>query len=74
MGFSRQNAGVGCHVLLQEIFPPQELNPFLLCLLHRQAGSLPLAPHGKPVRLQDSHLYNKYYVSSIEVQTQQTAT
>ena len=34
--------------LLQGIFPAQELNPRLLCLLHGQAGSLPLAPPGKP--------------------------
>ena len=30
MGFSRQNAGVGCHFLLQGIFLTQELNPGLL--------------------------------------------
>ena len=27
--FSRQNTGVGCHFLLQEIFPTQGLNPGL---------------------------------------------
>ena len=30
MGFSRQDTGVGCHFLLQEIFPTQGLNPSLL--------------------------------------------
>ena len=30
------------------IFVNQESNPFLLCLLHWQAGSLPLVPPGKP--------------------------
>ena len=30
------------------IFPTQESNPWLLCVLHCQAGSLPLAPPGKP--------------------------
>ena len=30
------------------IFLTQGLNPHLLCLLHWQAGSLPLAPPGKP--------------------------
>ena len=30
---------VGCHFLLQEIFPTQGLNPNLLCLLHWQADS-----------------------------------
>ena len=35
-----------CHVLLQEIFPTQGSNPCLLCLLHWQTDSLPLAPPG----------------------------
>ena len=39
-----KNTGVGCHFLLQGIFPTQGLNPGLLRLLHWQAGSLPLAP------------------------------
>ena len=38
---------VGCHALLQEIFPTQGSNLHLLCLLHWQVGSLPLAPPGK---------------------------
>ena len=42
-----KNTGVGCHGLLQDIFPTQGSNPSLLCLLHWQAGSLPLAPPGK---------------------------
>ena len=40
--------GVGCHALLQGIFSTQGSNPCLLCLLHYQAESLPLAPSGKP--------------------------
>ena len=43
-----KNTGVGCHVLLQGILPTQGLNQHLLCLLHWQAGPLPLAPPGKP--------------------------
>ena len=43
-----KNTGVGCHSLLQGTFPTQESNLYLLCLLHWQAGSLPLAPLGKP--------------------------
>ena len=39
---------MGCYALLQGIFPTQELNPHLLCLLHWQAGSLPLVPPRKP--------------------------
>ena len=42
-----KNTGVGCHPLLQGIFPTQGPNPCLLCLLHCQAGSLPLMPPGK---------------------------
>ena len=44
-----KNTGVGCHVLLQGTFPTQGLNPCFLCLLRWQAGSLPLAPPGKPM-------------------------
>ena len=42
-----KNTGVGCHALLQGIFPPQGSNPGFLCLLHWQAGPLPPAPPGK---------------------------
>ena len=52
MGFCRhESTGVGCHFLLQGIFPIQGLNLCLLCLLHWQTGSLPLAPPGKPNNL-----------------------
>ena len=49
-----KNIGMGCHALLQGIFPTQGLNPCLLCLLHWQACSLPLAPPRKP------HVLNRY--------------
>ena len=39
---------MGCHALLQGIFPTQGLNPGVLGLLHWQVGSLPLVPPGKP--------------------------
>ena len=39
-----KNTAVGCHALLQGIFPTQGSNPHLLCLLPWQAGSLTLAP------------------------------
>ena len=42
-----KNTGVGCHALLQGIFPTQGLNPRLSCLLHWQAGSLSLVLPGK---------------------------
>ena len=37
-----------CHFLLQGILLIQGLNPYLLCLLHWQEGSLPLIPPAKP--------------------------
>ena len=43
-----KNTGVGCHALLQGIFLTQGSNPYLLCFLHWQAGSLLLVPPGKP--------------------------
>ena len=43
-----ENTGVGCHGLLQGIFPIQGSNLCLLGLLRWQAGSLPLVPPGKP--------------------------
>ena len=46
--FSSKNTAVGCHFLLQGIFPIQGQNPHLLCLLHWQVSSLPLALPGKP--------------------------
>ena len=36
-----KNTGMGCHALLQGIFPGQESNTQCLGLLHWQAGSLP---------------------------------
>ena len=41
--FPGRNTGVGYQTLLQGIFPTQGLKPCLLCLLHWQADSLPLA-------------------------------
>ena len=38
----------GCHGLLQAISQTQGSNPHLLRLLHWLAGSIPLAPLGKP--------------------------
>ena len=43
--FPGKNIGVGCHFLLQRIFPSQGSE---LCLLHWQAGSLPLSHQGSP--------------------------
>ena len=46
-----KNTGVGCHALLQGIFPTHGSNPHLLHLLHWQAGFLPLASPGNPLDL-----------------------
>ena len=50
------NIVAGCHVLLQGISPIWGLNPHLLSLLHLQAGSLPLAPPGRPKLLPLCHI------------------
>ena len=44
-----KNAGVGCHFLLQGIFPTQGSNQHSLSLLHWQAYSLPLCHLGSPL-------------------------
>ena len=43
--FPGRNTGVGCHFLLQGIFPIQGLNP---CVLHWQAEFLPLSNQASP--------------------------
>ena len=65
---------MGCHALLQGIFPTQGLNPHLLRLLHWQVGSLPLAPPGKPVldlmrhchRISVAHYKGVYWFSLMQ--------
>ena len=47
-GAPGKNTRVGCHALLQGIFPTQGLNLCLLNLLHWQEDSLPSEPQGKP--------------------------
>ena len=49
MGFSRQKYRGQLPHPPPRIFPIQGLNPNLLCLLHWQAGALPLASPGKPI-------------------------
>ena len=53
-----KNTGVGCHALLQGIFPTQGSNQSFLYLLHWQMGSLPLAQPGKP---QDCYQGSKFF-------------
>ena len=47
MGFSSQGYWSGLPCPPQGIFPTQRWNPHLLCLLHWQAGSLPLSHLGR---------------------------
>ena len=49
MGFSRQEYWSGLLLLLQGIFLTQGSNLHLSSPLHWQAGSLPIAPPGKPM-------------------------
>ena len=58
-----KTTGVACHFLLHRIFLTQGSNPRLSHLLHWQAGSLPLAPPGKPPRA----LYQSLFVVSVLV-------
>ena len=46
--FPGKHTGVVFHFLLQGIFPTQGSNLCLLCLLYRQADSLPLSHQGSP--------------------------
>ena len=58
--FPGKNAGVGCHFLLQRIFPTQGSNPRLLCLLHCRKVLYPLSHQGSPQNLCDE--LNKYWL------------
>ena len=46
----RKNTRVGCHALIQGIFPILGSDLHLLCLLHWQSGSLPLSHLGREPR------------------------
>ena len=48
-----KNTRVGCHVLMQGIFPTQRSNPRLLSFLHWQAGPSPLELPGMRYQLGD---------------------
>ena len=58
-----KNTGVSCCALLQGIFPTWGLNPYLLCVLHWQMGSLPLASPGKP-KITLIHVYKQFSAGS----------
>ena len=62
-----KNTGVSCHALLQGIFLIQGSNLHLLCLLHWQAGSLPLAPPGKPPKADTRSLISRFFLCCVWV-------
>ena len=51
------------HFLFQGIFLTQGLNPHLLCVLHWQVGSSPLASPGKPKALYSSSIFFFFFLS-----------
>ena len=55
--FPGNSTGVGCHFLLQGIFPTQESNLNLLHLQHWQADSLPLSHLGSPSSIATANNY-----------------
>ena len=66
-GILDKNTGVGCHALLQGIFPTQGLNPGLLGLLHWQASSLPLVPCAKPCFLCSQPIKQKSDLTQLQI-------
>ena len=58
-----RTTGVGCHFLLQGIFPTQGLNPRLLHLLHCRQIILPLSHWGSPALLYLSIYIERFSVT-----------
>ena len=58
------SSGVGCHFLLQGIFPTQGLSPHLLCLLLWQVDSFTAEPPGKPLSLRSGEILTPCWASS----------
>ena len=62
-----KNTRVGCHTLLQGIFPTQGSNPHLFSL-YRQTGSLPLVPPGKEYAFVTQFML-KYFTNTNSIET-----
>ena len=60
--------GTGYHFLVQGIFPTQELNRSLLCLLQWQADSLPRHHLGSPSAIVGYHMRSQWREVYLEVQ------
>ena len=72
MEFPGKNTGVGCHFLLQVIFPTQASNPRLLHLLYRQADSSCCSTWEVPHKLhQQVNTQNIVSISSAEIFTRE---
>ena len=57
-----KNTEVGCHALLQDIFPIQGSSLCLLCLLHWPEGSLPLVPFYILLNVKDN-IWKSIYIT-----------
>ena len=60
-----RNTGMGCRALLQGTSRPRDQTHVSLCLLHWQAGSLPLALAGKSFLHHSTGLFLFYFVLQI---------
>ena len=58
-GILHWGKNMGCHALLQGIFPTQGSNPHLLLLLHWQLDSLPLSHLGSLKQLYSNNIKKK---------------
>ena len=67
MGFPRQEYWNEWSFPSPGIFPTQGLNPHLLQLLHRQAGSLLLVPPRKPTRHLHIYVFKAQLLSFIQL-------
>ena len=63
MGFPRQEDGVGCHFILQGIFPTQGSNPHLMLLIHWQVDSSQLSQLGSPKGIIAMRISSYYLLS-----------
>ena len=65
--FQGKNTGVGCHFLLQGIFPTQGSNLSLLHLLALAGGFFTTEPPGKPLCIHSLFYYFSRIVACISV-------
>ena len=66
MDFPGKNTGVGCHFLLQGIFPAQGLKLYLWCLLHCWCILYPLSHWGSPY-LHKSLKCSQFYLGGVRL-------